>query len=143
VECDACAHPRLWLLVWVPVSSAMASNANLMVAVSRTIVGVSEVVVVVVVVGRIEVIRLYHARNLEPGNSNNYQCLDLHDIYKLVSSAFDRARSIHDRSHHHTDNLHIPFHPRRNPHERLDRSKNFAALLHNVAPTKNFVFDSH
>src|SRR5277367_3256526 len=75
---------------------------------------------------------LYHTHT-EPENSSKDQC-HAHDIYKLSSSADEQALC---RSHH----IHI--HPRRNPQIRLDRSKNFAALPHNAAPTKNFVFDSH
>jgi hypothetical protein len=81
-------------------------------------------------------------RNLEPGNSSTDQC-HAHDIYKLTSS-HGKKKQAHDRSHHPPDSQHIPLHSRRNPHKRLDGSKNCVALLHNVVPpTKNFVFDSH
>jgi hypothetical protein len=100
---------------------------------SRMIVGV------VLVVVRTVVNRLFRTRNLEPENSSKDQ-YHAHDICKLPFSAAELACG---RSHPPPGNQHIQFHPRRNPHERLDRSKNFAALLHNVASTKNFVFDSH
>jgi hypothetical protein len=95
--------------------------------------------VVLVVVVRIEASRLCHYTHIEPENS----CIDQYharDICKLTSSAVEQA---HDRSHHPPGSLRIHIHPRRIPHERLDRSKNFAVLLHNVAPTKNFYYDSH
>lgn len=79
--------------------------------------------------------------NLEPENSSIYQCQN-HDSYKLTSAAVCQALG---KLHHRQYSLHnhIRCLPRRNLHEELDRSTNFAALLHNVASTKNFVFDSH
>lgn len=82
---------------------------------------------------------LYHMSNFEPENSDRDQCL-FHDNCKLSSS----PELAHGESHHQPENLHIHNHPRRSPHKRVDRSKNFAALLHSVAPpTKNFFSDSH
>lgn len=72
-------------------------------------------------------------------NSSKDQC-HAHDSYKLTFSADEQALC---RSHHQPNSLHIHIHPHRIPHERLDRCKNFAALTHDAAPTKNFVFDSH
>ena len=105
---------------------------------SRTIF--DAVVVVVRIVAKF-LVRLFHMRNLEPENSSIYQC-HAHDIYKLTSVAVEQALG---RSHRRLNSLHnqIRCHPRRNLHEELDRSTNFAVLLHNVAPTKNFFSDSH
>ena len=108
-----------------------SSDAQYLVAASNLIVDVDEVVL------RIEANRLGHTCNLEPENSSKDQ-YHAHDICKLTSSP-DLA---HDRSHHPPDSPHIQVHPRRNPHKRLDGSKNFAASPHNVAPM-NFYFDSH
>ena len=82
--------------------------------------------------------RLFHIHTVSE-NSSKDQC-HAHDSYKLTSSADEQAFC---RSHHLPNNLHIHIHPHRIPHKRLDRCKNFAALPHDAAPTKNFVFDSH
>jgi len=104
--------------------------------------GVLLLVVVVVEVIRIVVAtlqsRLHHAHSLEPENSSNDQ-FHAHDNYNLILQA---AEHIRGRPHHPPDSLHIHNHPRRNPHMRLDRSKNFVAQ-DAAASTKNFVFDSH
>lgn len=82
--------------------------------------------------------RLCHTHTGSEKSSKD-QC-HAHDSYKLTSSAEKLALC---RSHHLPNSLHIHIHPHRIPHERLDRCKNFAALTHDAAPTKNYVFDSH
>jgi len=76
--------------------------------------------------------RLY-MRMPDPESSNSNQCYAHDNCTSAGEPAVRRKRH--------------PLHntrPRRNPHERLDRSKKLAAVwAHNVAPTKNFVFDSH
>jgi len=82
---------------------------------------------------------LYHMSNFEPENSDRDQFL-FHDNCKLSSS----PELAHGELHHQPEGLHIHDHPHRSPHKRVDRSKNFAASPHNVAPpTKNFFSDSH
>jgi len=82
---------------------------------------------------------LYHRSNFEPESSDRDQFL-FHDNCKLPSWP-ELAR---DAIHHRPEGLRIHNHPRRSPHKRVDRSKNFAALLHNVAPpTRNFFSNSH
>lgn len=80
--------------------------------------------------------RLYHTHTGSE-NSSNDQC-HAHDSYNLTSLADGPAFC---RASHHI--LHIHIHPHRNLHKKVDRCKNFAALPHDAAPTKNFVFDSH
>ena len=80
-------------------------------------------VVVLVHIVRKEVMRLGRHMRTEPGSSSNDQC-HAHENCKLVYWADELAPG---RSHHPQDSLHMHIRPRRNPHMRLDGSKNFAA----------------
>lgn len=134
--CGACAHQPPWL--WGLVAASLVTlwgELNWVAEASRMIVDVFLVVLRSVVTP----LECHMGRKLEPGNSSNDQC-HAHDKCKLSFSAVEQALGRSSRRPH---SLHIHIHPRRNPHERLDRSKNFVALPHEVAPTKNFVFDSH
>lgn len=137
--CDACVRqPRSpWALV--AASLVMLWDVLCVVVVAlRTI----DVVVVAVVLLRNVASALGHPHHTHTGpeNSSNDQC-HAHDICNLYWA----GEQAPGRSHHPHNSQHIHIRPRRNPHMRLDRRKNFVspASPHDAAPTKNFVFDSH